>query len=253
MRLIFFDMDGVLTPHPHNIRLAEMTGRKNEFLKSFKEFFRGTIDDEKVVEWLVEKTAKLFVGVPESVLEDLGKELPITKGAVETIETLKKYRYHPILVTNGIEQVAGAFARRLGITEWYGNALEIRDGRITGGLHSSLLITLQSKGDLVRKIIAQRSSKKESVAVGNDVNDWLMLREVGFSILFNPSSDLQERLRWYADKGEKGFEKEFIEFSKIVNVVIEKPDLRLLIPFLVPEPTASPENSELRKEDSFSI
>lgn len=243
MRLIFFDVDGVLTPKAHGIHLAEMTGRGNEL----KKVFSGTTNRKIGLEWVVREGARLFEEVPESQLEEAGRTLPFTKGAVETVEELKKAGYQPILVTNGIEQVVGVFAQRLGIEEWYGNKLEIKDGKATGCLDTSTLITLQSKGDLVRKIVGQKSKKEESVAVGNDENDWAMFQQVGFSILFNPSSNLKKRLRKCLDEAAKGFKKEFIEFSKNVDVIIEEPNLKLLLPFLIPEPSKFSEKVRIEK------
>lgn len=243
MRLIFFDMDGVLTPKAHGIFLAEMIGKGDELRK----IFPGTTNRRIGLEWVVREGAKLLTAVPESLLEKAGKTLPLANGAKETIEELKKCGYSPILITNGIEQVAEVFAQRLGISEWYGNALEIKDGKSTGRLDSSQLLTFQSKGDLARKLIAHRSSKKESVSVGNDENDWAMFQQVGFSILFNPSASLKQRLKQCVDEAEKGFKKEFIEFSRSVNVIIEESDLRLTLPFLIPEPTVFPEKVRIEK------
>ena len=243
MKLIFFDMDGVLTPTAHAICVADIIGKGDELRK----IFSGTTNRKIGLEWVIREGVKLFDNIPEDMLEEAGKTLPIVKGAEETIEELKKADYHPILITNGIEQVASVFARRLNIEEWYGNPLEIKNEKTTGRLASSSLITLQSKGNLVRKIVATRSSVKESVAVGNDENDWAMFREVGFSILLNPSSNLKERLKKCLDEAEKGFKKEFIEFSRSVSVIIEEPDLRLLLHFLVPEPTVFPEKVRIEK------
>jgi putative hydrolase of the HAD superfamily len=230
MKLVFFDMDGVLTPKMHCILLAKMVNKEDELYEIPRKVSFGT--DKIGFEWMIREMAKLFADIPESVLEDTGKRLPVMKGTVTTIRILKNCGYKPILITNGIEQVAGVFARRLGITESYGNTLEIRNGKTTGCLGSSPLLTLQSKGDLVRKVVTQKSSKRESVAVGNDVNDWSMLQEAGISILFNPPPNLGEHVKWCVDRGEKGFKKEFITYSGWVDAVIEKPDLRLVLPFV---------------------
>ena len=243
MNLIFFDMDGVLIPKLHLLQLAEMTAKANELSEILKKVSAGT--NEKGLEKIIKEIANLFAHTSEPLLEEAGKRLPLMKGAVETIKILKKIEYHPILITSGIEQVARVVARRLEITEWYANTLEIKDGKTTGHFHASPLLTLQSKGDLVQKIVTHRSSKKECIAVGNDVNDWLMFCQVGISILFNPSPYLGKHLQWCLDNGEKGFKKEFIEFSKYVNYIIKEPDLRLLLPFLAP---VSPHSAEINSE-----
>lgn len=236
-------MDGVLTPKAHAIQLAEMIGKEDEL----KRIFSGTTNKKVGLEWVIRGGARIFADIPESTLEDAGKKLPLLKGAEEIIRELKNAEYQSILITNGIEQIAGAFACRLGIPEWYGNTLEIRNGKATGQLGSSALITLQSKGDLVRRIVARRSTVRESVTVGNDENDWAMFKEVGFSILFNPSSNLKKRLKRCLDEAEKGFRKEFIEFCRSVDVIIEEPDLELMLPFLVPEPTLFPGKVKIEK------
>jgi hypothetical protein len=74
-----------------------------------------------------------------------------------------------------------------------------------------------------------------------------MFQQVGFSILFNPSSNLTERLKKCVDEAEKGFKKEFIEFSRSVDVIIEEPDLQLTLPFLIPEPTVFPKKVRIEK------
>ena len=225
MGLIFFDLDGVLTPKLHPLQLAEMVGREEKFLKILK---RAAAGERIELEWMVKEVATIFTGVPESVLENAGKQLPVMKGARETIKELIVHGYTPIVVTSGIEQIAGAFAQRLGITEWYGNILEIERGKTTGNLSSSPLTSLQSKGDLVREISKSRSAREENAAVGNDVNDWSMFAEVGTSILFNPPPTLEAHVKWFADK-ERGCEKSTA--YTCVTAVIRKPDLRLILPY----------------------
>lgn len=244
MKLIFFDMDGVLTPKAHGIQLAEMAGKGEEL----KKLFSGTTNRKIGLEWMLRGGARIFTGIPQSMFTEVGKKLPMVKGAERTIQELQKAGYHPIIITNGIEQIAKVFGERLGISECYGNTLEIQEGYATGQLDSSLLITLQSKGDVVRKIISNRSSPEESVAVGNDENDWAMFREVAFSVLFTPSANLKEKLKNCLNEAEKGFREDFIEFCRSVNVIIEEPDLLLLLPFLIPEPTVLPKDIKIKKK-----
>lgn len=243
MKLIFFDIDGVLTPTAHGIHLADMVGKGEEL----KKVFSGTTNRKIGLEWVVRVGARIFQGIPESVLEEAGETLPLIEGAEEVIAELKKAHYHPVVITNGIGQVAAVVARRVGIEEWYGNILEVEDGSVTGHLDTSSLITLQSKGDVVRKIVAQKSSREESVAVGNDENDWAMFQQVGFSILFCPSSNLRKRLKRCLENAEKGAKRDFLEFCQSVDVIIEDPNLRLLLPFLIPEPTIFSKKVKIEK------
>jgi phosphoserine phosphatase len=242
MKLIFLDMDGVLTPKAHALHLAEMVDKTDEL----KKIFTGTTNKKIGLEWVVRKGSQIFAGIDASFLQKAGETLPMVKGAEKTVKELKKGGYEPILITNGIVQIACAFAEKVGINKYYGNTLEIKDGKITGNLDTSTLITLQSKGDVVRKVVSDTQAEK-SVAVGNDENDWAMFQEVDFSILFNPSSNLINRLEKCLKEAEKGFKKEFIEFSRSVDVIIEEPNFELILPFVIPEPTVFPDKVRIEK------
>jgi phosphoserine phosphatase len=86
-KLIFFDMDGVLTVKPHTTQLAEMIGKQGELLRISEKMLSKP---DRGFEWLINEMITLFAGVPESLLTDAGKRLPLMKGAPETIKTLKK-------------------------------------------------------------------------------------------------------------------------------------------------------------------
>lgn len=242
MKLIFLDMDGVLTPKPHAVHLAELVDKTAEL----KKIFTGTTNKKIGLEWVVRKGSQIFAGTSASFLQKAGETLPVVKGAQKTVSELKKGGYEPILITNGIIQIAQTFAEKVGIKTCYGNTLEIIDGKITGNLDSSTLITLQSKGDVVRKVISDYHAEK-SVAVGNDENDWAMFQEADFSILFNPSSNLKTRLEQCLKEAEKGFKREFIKFSRSVDVIIEEPNFELILPFVIPEPTVFPDKVRIEK------
>ncbi|MGD2250796.1 MAG: HAD-IB family phosphatase [Candidatus Methanofastidiosia archaeon] len=229
MKVIFFDLDGVLSSKAHCILMAEMINREENLYNILRKVSNSA--DNLELEWIIKEVVKLFKNKPESLLKNTGEKLSIMKGAAKTIKILKDNGYTPILVTNGIEQVAGVFARRLNIPEWHGNTVEIKNGKITGRLCASPLVTLHSKGDVVRNIIAQKSSKK-TVAVGNDVNDWSMFQETEISILFNPPLNLESHLKWWLDRTKKEFAQGITHSP--VNIIIEEPDLRLILPFLVP-------------------
>lgn len=246
VKLIFFDMDGVLTEGSHVIELARIAGKEDELYEIPERISSKTGCTRIELEALIGEIVTLFAGLPESLLSTVGKRLPLIRGVVETVGMLKEGGYHPIIVTNGLTQIAGVCARRLGITEWYGNTLEVEEEVMTGHLLSPTLLTLRSKGELVREMVAQRSCREDSVAVGNDVNDWSMFREVGFSILFSPPSRLKERVEWYLDRDEKAWEN---NLYRSVDMVVEERDLRLLLPSLVRGPLVR----ERPRRAAFSI
>ncbi len=230
MRLIFFDLDRVLTPASHVLLIAERIGQKEKFEKLFK----GSVEGKTGLEWIVKQGITFLEGHDPSLFEEIAKNMKIIENGVEVVTTLKENGYHPIIITNGFYRVAQIFGERIGVKEVYGNRAEKRDGVFTGKIYSDLL-TLKSKGDVVRRII-KKKNPSISVSVGDDENDWFMFEETDFSILFNPTPSILQKVRSLKEK--KGMR----ELTKFINLIVARDDLSLILPFLVPEPDLFPKS-----------
>ncbi|MHC1605287.1 MAG: HAD family hydrolase [Candidatus Methanofastidiosia archaeon] len=231
--VIFFDMDGVLTPAAQALQIAEIIGKKEQVLKMFS----GQLKKNVGLEWILSKGATFLAGENEAMLKEAAQKMPLTKSARRVVSELKKASYNPIIVTNGFEEVARVFGRRIGISEVYGNAPEAKDGIFTGRMKDTKLLTLKSKGDFVRKYLKEKNiAKQDSVAVGNDENDMFMFKEVGLSVVFNPSKSIKSTIAESVSKAIDGKKGDFINFTNIVDIVILDPDLAKILPFLVPKP-----------------
>jgi len=231
--VIFFDMDGVLTPQAQALELARTIGKKDKAMK----VFAGQLKKQVGLEWILSKGATFLTGQPENVLRKTAQRMQMTKSVRETITQLKDASYRPVIVTNGFTEIAAAFGERIGITEAYGNSPEVVDGKLTGEISDGKLLTLKSKGDFVRNYLKDHGiSRDHTVAVGNDENDLFMFKEVGLSIAFNPSKSIKQSITSSFSKAMDGQRKEFIEFTRVVDIVILNDDLSKIIPFLVPKP-----------------
>jgi len=244
MRVIFFDFDGVLSPATHGMELARLSGREDEIQKLFSSFSKSKTG----VEWAVYRGISFFQGMEQGKMALIAQHLPLTPNVGETIAQLKEAGYHPVIVTSGIQEVAESFGTRVGIEEVYGNSLEIRDGMLTGKFTRHPLLTIKSKGKLVREYLKRNSmQKKDVVGVGNDENDWAMFYECGFSILFNPSTRLLGKIEESMKKAEAGKKRDFYDVLRHINVVIKENDLSFILPFLVPDITMFPERLKIKK------
>jgi len=231
--VVLFDMDGVLTPQAQALQLAKALGKTNEAMKVFSGQMRKQIG----LEWILSRGSMFLKGQDPSILENTAKKMLITKSAKSTIEQLKEASYHPVIVTNGFEEMAQAFGKRIGITEAYGNSPEVKGGVLTGKLSDSKLLTVKSKGDFIRKYLKDKGiAKKDAVAVGNDENDMAMFQEVGLTIAFNPSRFIKSSITDSFSKAIDGKRKDFIKFTNVVDIVILNNDLSKLLPFLIPKP-----------------
>jgi len=236
MRIIFFDLDRVLTPQSHVLLIAEKIGKKEEL----KRLFKGSVEGSIGLEWIVKQGIKFLEGHDPSIFEETAKSLQIIKNGEKVINELKKNNYLPVIITNGFYEVARIFGQRIGIEEVYGNMIEEKNGVFTGKVYSNL-ITLKSKGDLVRKIQREKNSEV-SVSVGDDENDWFMFKETDFSILFNPTPSIIEKIK--SIKKEKGIR----ELTKFINLIVANDDLGLILPFLVPKPDLFPKISDIERK-----
>lgn len=228
MRVIFFDLDRVLTPQSHVLLIAGKIGKKEEF----KRLFKGNIVGSTGLEWIVKQGIKFLEGYDPSIFEETAKKMEIVKNGEDVIKELKENGYYPILITNGFYRVAKIFGERIGIEEAYGNKVEEKNGVFTGKIYSDLM-TLKSKGDFVRRILKEKESEF-SVSVGDDENDWFMFKETDFSILFNPTPSIMNKIKSF--KKERGIR----ELAKFINLIVANDDLNLILPFLVPKPNLFP-------------
>ena len=230
---IFFDMDGVLTPQAQALVLADTIGRKKEIMRVFS----GQLTKHVGLEWILSKGAQFLRGQPATILRKAAMKMAVTPHAKEAVQALRDASYHPVIVTNGFEEMASVFGKRLGIEECYGNVPEAVDGVLTGEMRDSKLLTLKSKGDFVRSYCRDRGIPRErTVAVGNDENDMFMFRETGLSIAFNPSQYIKHSITTSFSEAVDGRKKEFIEFTRVVDIVVLGNDMSKIVPFLVPHP-----------------
>jgi len=231
--VIFFDMDGVLTPQAQALQLAQAMGKKSQAMK----VFAGQLRKQVGLEWILSKGVKFLSGQRQTILKETAQKMIITKSTKDVITQLKDADYRPIIITNGFEEMARAFGKRIGIDEVYGNAPEVKDGILTGNLSVSKLLTLKSKGDFVRDYLRRNGiDKKNTVGVGNDENDMFMFKEVGLSIVFNPSRSIKRNISSSFTKAMDGKKRDFLKLTKAVDIVVLENDMSKLLPFLVPIP-----------------
>ncbi len=226
-------MDGVLTPQAQALVLAETIGKKKEAMR----VFAGQLRKQVGLEWILSKGVQFLAGQDVGIMRKAAMKMPYTKGAKEAIQALKDASYHPVIVTNGFEEMAQAFGKRIGIDECYGNVPSREGGVLTGEIHDGKLLTLKSKGDFVRGYLKRHGIPREAtVGVGNDENDMFMFREVGLSIAFNPSTSIKHSITNSFSHAIDGQRKEFIDFTRAVDIVILNNDMGKILPFLIPRP-----------------
>ena len=194
-RIAAFDMDSTLINIECIDEIAEAAGRKAEVAAITEAAMRGEISDFKDS---LRRRLALLQGVPESALEAVLKErLQFNPGARELCAALKAAGLKLLLVSGGFSYFTRYVVQELGIDFVRSNELEIKDGRLTGGLIAQAWGEI-CDGEEKRRMLLQccdaiGAQPRQAIAVGDGANDLLMLGASGLSVAYHAKPRVREQ------------------------------------------------------------
>lgn len=203
IKLIAFDLDNVLIDSEAIDEIGKLMGIEDEIANITKKAMEGELDFETSIK----KRVALLKGASVDDIRNVIYDIPFTEGAKETIGALKKRGYKIATITGSFEVIANRMKEELNLDYAFSNTLHEENGILTGEVSGPLVNG--SKADILNDIIKMEDiSADECAAVGDGANDISMLEMVKLGIAFNAKPVLRE----------------------IADVVIEKKDLRELLP-----------------------
>jgi phosphoserine phosphatase len=113
-------------------------------------------------------------------------------------------------VSGGFEQILAPLAKQLNLDYYRANVLEIVDGKLTGGLIGKIIDRKAKAEALVEWAKDFGENPDWCAAIGDGANDLDMFEVAGLSFAYNAKPAVRER----------------------ADVIIDEPDLRLVIPHL---------------------
>jgi len=186
-RLIFFDMDSTLVDMEIIDEMAQRAGVFKEVSRITEKAMRGDIDFE---ESLTQRVA-LLKGLRVEELEKIRKDMKLSAGAEDLVDTLKRLGFKLGLVSGGFDYFSDFLREKLGLDFSYSNQLEIKNGALTGKVLGKIVDNTYKA-----KIVNMVSSEEgvlldQTVAIGDGANDGLMLGQAGLGIAYNAKEKLE--------------------------------------------------------------
>lgn len=188
-RLVVMDVDSTLIQQEVIEMLAAHCGREAEVAAVTARAMAGELDFEQSLRARVETLA----GLPESVLEEVRRDIVLTPGARTLVRTLKRLGFTVALVSGGFIELVGGLAEELGIDHARANRLEIVDGRLTGRVVGEVVDRAGKARALQEFAALEGLPLSRTVAIGDGANDLDMLGIAGLGVAFNAKPLVQEQ------------------------------------------------------------
>lgn len=186
--LLVMDVDSTLITAEVIELLAEHAGTRTEVAAVTERAMRGEID---FADSLRERVATL-TGLDVAVLADVRAAVELTPGARELVEAVHAGGGRVGVVSGGFVEVVEPLRAGLGIDHAVANALEVRDGRLTGRTLGPVVDRAAKEAHLRRWAAADGVPLERVVAVGDGANDLDMLGAAGFGVAFRAKPVVQE-------------------------------------------------------------
>jgi len=180
-RLVQFDVDSTFIEQEAIELLATKAGAFDQVSAITASAMRGELDFEESLRARV----GLLKGLPESVIEAVQKEITMTDGAQELVETLHAQGHSVALVSGGFIDIIKPMINSLSITYYKANQLAILDGFLTGELVGPIIDRAAKGAALHEFASASGVELVNTVAIGDGANDLDMMAAAGLSIAFN--------------------------------------------------------------------
>jgi phosphoserine phosphatase len=126
-----------------------------------------------------------LANAPETILEEVAKDIPLMAGLTTLIEHLKRHHWKVAIASGGFTYFADHLQQLLGLDAVFANQLEIIDGKLTGKVLGNV-VDAQAKADSLALLSAQFNiAQDQTLAMGDGANDLLMMSAANLGIAFH--------------------------------------------------------------------
>lgn len=181
LRFVVFDLDGVLVEVDSSWQAVHRAfDVDNE--GNFRRYLQDVIDYREFMRSDIALWSNPTIEQVSAVL----RELPLMRGARETLAALKATGYRTAIVSSGIALLADRVQEAMGIDYSYANRLHVdAHGRLTG--EGDAVVEIDGKGTILKRLCSRLGfTLGECAVIGDSAFDIPMFEGVGLSVAFNP-------------------------------------------------------------------
>ena len=187
IKLVVFDLDNVIIDGEGIDEIGKLVNIEDQIAAITEQAMQGDIDFETSIK----KRVGLLKGASTEDIKTLANEMPLMKGARETVSTLKENGFDVAIISGSFDIIADTIKEKLDVDNVFTNSLVEEDGILTGEVTGPLVSG--SKLDVLSKFIEEAGySLDECVAIGDGANDISMIESAGYGIAFNAKPALKE-------------------------------------------------------------
>ena len=188
VRLVFFDMDGVLIDVLSSWRYIHQR-YKTSNRQSVTAYLNGEIDYAEFMRRDVALWKDNGKSATKETITQILFTLPMMTGARKCFQFLRGHQVKTAIVTAGLDILAEKIAEDLGVDYVFANSVKTdSQGRLTG--EGILRVELTHKDENVKSLRKKLTIPVEAcAAVGNSCFDIPMFEACGLGIAFNPEDD----------------------------------------------------------------
>ena len=191
-KMLLADMDSTMIQQECIDELAAEAGVGDRVAAITAKAMNGELDFEGAID----ERVGLLKDLPETIIDHvLNTRITYMPGGATLLATMKANGAYAALVSGGFTAFTAKVAQHLGFDENRANTLEIADGKLAGKVVRPIL-GQEAKLDALNEITDRLGIQTSDVlAVGDGMNDLLMLKNAGTGVALYGKPALQEKCK----------------------------------------------------------